>query len=75
MTSLERTAYPYISANKSISVKTLDTCYVLEENDFEYINSHIRGSKPRFNFAIQLKTFQNLGYFVWSLQECVHKPG
>jgi hypothetical protein len=64
MTSLERTAYPYISANKSISVKTLDTCYVLEENDFEYINSHIRGSKPRFNFAIQLKTFQNLGYFI-----------
>lgn len=64
MTSIERTAYPYISANKAISKKTLDTCYVLTKEELSYINQSIRGSRLQFNFAIQLKTFQNLSYFV-----------
>lgn len=64
MTSLERTAYPYLSAQKSISAKTLDTYYVLTQKDLDYIEQHIRGNRHRFNFAVQLKIFQNLGYFV-----------
>ncbi|AIL13700.1 hypothetical protein IM40_09745 (plasmid) [Candidatus Paracaedimonas acanthamoebae] len=64
MTSIERTAYPYISASKSISQKILETCYTLIEEELAYINKYIRGNKLRFYFAIQLKAFQNLGYFV-----------
>jgi hypothetical protein len=64
MTSIERTAYPHISANKIISQKTLDTCYVLTAEELDHINKNIRGNRMRFNFAIQLKSFQNLGYFV-----------
>ena len=47
-----------------ISEKTLKTCYVLTAEELDYINQHIRGNRQRFNFAIQLKTFQSLGYFV-----------
>lgn len=64
MTSIERTAYPYISADKSISKKTLDACYALTKEEFDHINQHVRGNRLQLNFAIQLKTFQNLGYFV-----------
>jgi len=64
MTSIERTAYPYISANKAISKKTLETCYVLSTDDLNYIDRNIRGNRLRLNFVIQLKTFQNLGYFI-----------
>ena len=63
MTSIERTAYPYLSANKSISEKTLDVCYVLTAEELAHINQNIRGNRLQFNFALQLKTFQNLGYF------------
>lgn len=64
MTSLERTAYPYLSTQKLISAKTLDTFYALTQKDLDYIERHIRSNRHRFNFAIQLKTFQKLGYFV-----------
>lgn len=63
MTSIERTAYPHIAANKSISQKTLDTLYILTTEEFDYINQNIRGNRMQLNFAIQLKTFQNLRYF------------
>ena len=33
MTSIERTAYPHISSKKSISQKTLDTCYLLTKEE------------------------------------------
>ena len=64
MTSIERTAYPYISANKIIAQKTLATCYVLTKSELDYLDKYIRGNKLRFNFAIQLKVFQNFGYFI-----------
>lgn len=64
MTSIERTAYPHISSRKVIAQKTLETCYVLTKNEFDYIDKYIRGNKLRCNFAIQLKVFQNLGYFI-----------
>ncbi len=64
MTSIERTAYPSLSAHKIISKKTLDTCYKLTQQEIEYICKNIRGDQQRFNFVIQLKTFQNLMYFI-----------
>lgn len=64
MTSIERRAYPYIYATKVISRKTLDVCYVLTAEELAHINQNIRGNRLRFNFAIQLKSFQNLGYFI-----------
>lgn len=53
-----------IPANKAIAQKTLESCYVLTKNDLDHIDKHIRGNKLRFNFAVQLKIFRNLGYFI-----------
>ena len=64
MTSIERTAYPCISASKVIAQKTLEKCYVLTQREIEYIDTYIRGNRLRGAFAVQLKVFQNLGYFV-----------
>jgi hypothetical protein len=64
MTSIERTAYPCISANKSISQKTLVTNYTLSKEELEHIYQNVRGSRLKLNYAIQLKALMNLGYFV-----------
>jgi TnpA family transposase len=64
MTTIERTAYPCISASKVIAQKTLEKCYALTKKELEYIDTYIRGNKLRGAFAVQLKVFQNLGYFV-----------
>jgi hypothetical protein len=64
MTSIERTAYPYLTTHKIISHKTLEACYILNEKERAYIDRHIRGQRLQFNFAIQLKTFQSLHYFI-----------
>lgn len=63
MTSIERTAYPYIAANKLISQKTLNTLYILTKEELDFISQNIRGNRMRLNFSIQLKSFQDLGYF------------
>ena len=64
MTSIERTAYPRLYESKVISKKNLKSCYTLTEEEIEYIKQHIRSNRLRLNFALQLKTCQNLGYFV-----------
>lgn len=64
MTSIERTTYPRISASKVIAHKALEKCYVLTKRELEYIDTYIRGNKLRVTFSVQLKVFQNLGYFV-----------
>ncbi len=64
MTSIERTAYPYLTADKIIAHKTLDACYVLNDHERTYIQQHIRGDRSQLNFATQLKTFQNIHYFI-----------
>lgn len=64
MTSIERTAYPYLSTHKSISQKTLASHYDLTTEERTYIHQNIRGNRSQFNFAVQLKVFQNLGYFI-----------
>lgn len=63
MTSIERTAYPHITANKLISQKTLNTLYILTKEELDFIGQNIRGNRMRLNFSIQLKSFQDLGYF------------
>ena len=64
MTAIERTAYPLLNAQKTISSKTLQTCYALTEGELTHIKSRRRDSRTCLNYAVQLKTFQNLGYFV-----------
>ena len=64
MTAIERTAYPYLAINKSISQKTLASHYNLTTEESVYVYQNIRGNRSQFNFAVQLKVFQNLGYFV-----------
>ena len=39
------------------------------------INKNIRGNRMRFNFAIQLKSFQNLGHFVDVVESALMSSG
>jgi hypothetical protein len=63
MTSISRTAYPRISANKKITPKELESEYSLTGEELNYIKKNIRGDELRLGFAVQLKIFQYLGYF------------
>jgi len=64
MISIERTAYPILNAERVISDKTLLENYTLTKFDIEHINNLVRNSKLRLHYALQLKTFQTLGYFI-----------
>ena len=64
MTAIQRTAYPYLAINKSISQKTLASPYHLTTEELAYIHQNVRGNRSQFNFAVQLKVFRNLGYFI-----------
>lgn len=63
MTSIYRTAYPRIHANKKFAPKELETYYSLTNVDLDFIKKNIRGDDLRLGFAVQLKIFQCLGYF------------
>ena len=63
MTSIYRTAYPRIHANKKITPKELETYYSLIDTELDYIRKNIRGDDLRLSFAVQLKIFQYLNYF------------
>ena len=64
MTSIERTAYPRLNAAQIISQKTLEDNYALDRLECEHINNITRTTKLRLLYALQLKTFQTLGYFI-----------
>ena len=64
MSTIERTAYPRYSKRRKIKQKDLDECYTLSSDEVALMNKHTRKSQPKLNFAIQLKTFQKLGYFI-----------
>lgn len=64
MTPIERTAYPRLNANYTISQQNLHANYTLREVDISHINDLIRIKKQRLHYALQLKTFQILGYFI-----------
>ena len=63
MASIERTAYPRFSVGRILKEQELEQCYSLTPDEQRYIHNNIRGTTMQFNFAVQLKTFQRLGYF------------
>lgn len=63
MASIERTAYPRFSSGRILKEQELEQFYSLTPDELLYINKNIRGTEMRLNFAVQLKSFQRLGYF------------
>ena len=64
MSTIEHTAYPRYSNRRRMKPNELEEYYTLSTNEVSLMNRYARGDKYRLNFAIQLKTFQNLGYFI-----------
>src|SRR5262245_19935230 len=63
MSSIERTAYPRFAPGRLLKNHELEQFYSLTPDELHYIDQNVRGSLMRLNFAVQLKTFQRLGYF------------
>jgi len=63
MTSINRTAYPCFTSGRQLKEKELEKFYSPTPDELAYITKNIRGSDHQLNFALQLKTFQRLGYF------------
>lgn len=63
MTAIERTAYPRLFKHKNYLKRDL-AIYEPQTNEIEYINLNLRNDIQKLNFAVQLKTFQILGYFI-----------
>lgn len=63
MSSIERTAYPRFATGRVLKERELEQFYSLTPDELNYIYKNIRGTEMRLNFAVQLKTFQRLGYF------------
>ncbi|QIV96013.1 TnpA family transposase [Allofrancisella inopinata] len=64
MSTIERTAYPRYSSRRKIKSQELDNFYRLNSSEIRLMKKHARSDQYRLSFAIQLKTFQNLGYFI-----------
>jgi hypothetical protein len=64
MSSIEKTAYPRFPKRKKIKQDELNRSYSLRHDELNIIKCAAKTDKSRFNMAIQLKTFQRLGYFV-----------
>lgn len=62
MTAIERTAYPRLFKYKNYLKRDL-AIYEPQAAEIEYINANLRNDIQKLNFAVQLKTFQKLGYF------------
>lgn len=63
MSSIERTAYPRFTSGRTLKEHELEQFYSLTPDELRYINQNARTPLMRLNFAVQLKTFQRLGYF------------
>ena len=64
MSSIEKTAYPRFPKRKKIKPDELSRNYSLRQDEANMINLAANTDKSRFNMAIQIKTFQRLGYFI-----------
>jgi len=64
MSPIEKTAYPRFPKRKKIRPDELSRSYSLRQDEINMISLATNTDKSRFNMAIQLKTFQRLGYFV-----------
>lgn len=63
MSSIERTAYPRFSPSRLPKESELEQFYSLTPDELSYIKQQARTPLMQLNFAVQLKTFQRLGYF------------
>lgn len=64
MSSIARTAYPRFSKKRKIKPAELIRNYSLQPDELNLIKLRANTDKSRFNLALQLKTFQRLGYFI-----------
>ncbi|BCA97304.1 hypothetical protein TUM19329_36650 (plasmid) [Legionella antarctica] len=64
MSSIEKTAYPRFPKRRKIKSAELSKNYSLRHDEMNMINLGGKNDRSRFNLAIQLKTFQRLGYFI-----------
>jgi len=64
MTPIERTAYPVLSTNRIVHKKKLQTSYALNPDEIQHIKNSVRTNILRLYYALQLKTYQELGYFI-----------
>ena len=64
MSSIERTAFPRFPKKRKIKQAELNRLYSITHDELKMIKSHANTDKSRLNIAIQLKTFQALGYFI-----------
>jgi len=62
MSSIERTAYPRFST-RTLKQSELDEFYSLTPDERHHLEQNVRGDLMQLNYAIQLKSFQRLGYF------------
>jgi hypothetical protein len=63
MSSIEKTAYPRFPKRRKIKPVELNRNYSLQPAEVNMINLAANKDKLRLSMAIQLKTFQRLGYF------------
>ena len=64
MSSIEKTAYPRFPKRKKINQSELSRHYSITQAERLMIKKTAKTKKSQFNLALQLKTFQRLGYFV-----------
>ena len=64
MSSIEKTAYPRLSTRRKIKQAELNRHYAITPNELLMIEKKAKSKKSQFNLALQLKSFQRLGYFI-----------
>ena len=64
MSSIERTAYPRYPQKRTIDQNELHRSYTLTSEETTLVHKSSKMKQSRLSFAIQLKTFQRLGYFI-----------
>jgi len=64
MSTIERTAYPRYSKRQKLKQSKLAKYYTLTKDEIEWMNKAAKTNALRLSFAIQLKVFQNLRYFI-----------
>jgi hypothetical protein len=65
MSAIERTTYPRLPKRRRLKQQELNLGYSVSQDDFKIIKLYANTDKSRLNFAIQLKIFQVLGYFIY----------
>ena len=64
MSSIERTAYPRFPKRRKLKQQELNRGYSINQDELKMLKLYANTDKSRLNLAIQLKTFQVLGYFI-----------